>query len=149
MYNKIIMIGNIVRDIELKYLPSGMAIANITLASNRKWKDKQTNESREEVCYVEISIFNKGAELVNQYCRKGSKILVEGRLSLEQWVDKDTNQKRSKHKIVAENIKFLDSKEQTQQQAPQQQYQAPTQQAPQQQYQAPAIVTIDDDDIPF
>jgi len=112
MFNKVILIGNLTRDIEVRYLPSGSAVANLGLATNRKWKDKQTNETREEVMFIDISLFGRQAEIANQYLRRGSKVLVEGRLVFEQWVD-NNGQKRSKHKIAADSVKFLDTKEQS------------------------------------
>ena len=145
------MIGHLTRDIELRYLPSGDAIGKSAIATSYKYKT-QSGEQKEEVCFLDFDVFGRSAEILNQYVKKGSKVMVEGRLIINRWTAQDgTN--RSNHTLRVENFKFLDSKEQTQQQAPQQapqqQYQAPTQQAPQQQYQAPATVTIDDDDIPF
>jgi single-strand DNA-binding protein len=109
MYNKVILVGNLTRDINLKYLPSGTAVADLGLATNRRWKDKQTNEDKSEVMFIDVSIFGRSAEIANQYLKKGSKVLVEGRLSLEQWTDQQ-GQNRSKHRIIAESYQFLDSK---------------------------------------
>lgn len=109
MYNKVILVGNLTRDINLKYLPSGTAVADLGLATNRRWKDKQTNEDKSEVMFIDVSIFGRSAEIANQYLKKGSKVLVEGRLSLEQWTDQN-GQNRSKHRIIAESYQFLDSK---------------------------------------
>lgn len=109
MFNKTILVGNITRDIELKYLPSGTAIATTSLAINRKWKDKN-GQQQDETCFIDIIVFGRTAEVLNQYCRKGSKILIEGRLKLDQWDDQNGG-KRSKHSIVVENLTMLDTKQ--------------------------------------
>ena len=125
MYNKVIMIGNLTRDIELKYLPSGSAIANGAIATSHKYK-MQNGEQKEEVCFLDFSIFGKGGEIFNQYVRKGSKVMLEGRLVFQQWKAQDgTN--RSRHALSVSEFKFLDSKQDNQQQA-QQPYNAPQQQ---------------------
>ncbi len=108
MYNKVIMIGNLTRDIELKYIPSGAAIAKSAIATSHKYKS-QTGEQKEEVCFLDFNVFGKSAEILNQYVRKGSKVMLEGRLVLEQWVDQN-GQNRSKHSLRVETFKFLDSK---------------------------------------
>ena len=108
--NKVIMIGNLTREIELRYLPSGSSLASCGIATSRKFKDKN-GENQEEVCFVDITLFGRTAEILNQYCKKGSKVAIEGRLKLEQWDDKDGG-KRSKHVIVVENLQMLDSKSQ-------------------------------------
>ncbi|MDO7252851.1 single-stranded DNA-binding protein [Helicobacter cappadocius] len=108
MYNKVIIIGNLTRDVELRYLPSGSALATIGLASNRRYK-KQDGSQGEEVCFVDAKLFGRAAEVANQYLRKGSKILIEGRLTLESWTDQ-TGSKKSKHTITAESMQMLDGK---------------------------------------
>ena len=150
MFNKIILVGNLTRDIELRYAQSGTAIAKTAIATSRKFT--ANGEKKEEVCFVDITFFGRSGEIANQYLRKGSKILVEGRLQFEQWVDQN-GQKRSKHSVIAETMQMLDSKSDNQggsnynapaqggqpaYQAPQQQqsYNAPQQQQ-QQSYQAP------------
>jgi len=107
--NKVILVGNITRAIELKHLPSGSAVAKTGIAVNRNWKDKMTGEAKQETMFVDITIYGKSAEIANQYITKGKKVLVEGRLVLEQWVDQ-TGQKRSKHTVAVESFEFLDSK---------------------------------------
>ena len=138
MYNKVILVGNLTRDIELRYSQAGMAIANTALATSRKFTTN--GEKKEEVCFVDITFFSRSAEIANQYLHKGSKILVEGRLNFDQWTDQN-GQKRSKHSIVVETMQMLDSKQDSQAQAPQQtqqSYQQPTQQQVQQpQYNQP------------
>ena len=147
MFNKVILVGNLTRDIELRYSQSGTGIAKTAIATSRKFTSN--GEKKEEVCFVDITFFGRSAEIANQYLRKGSKILVEGRLNFEQWVDQN-GQKRSKHSVIVENMQMLDSKgdnqgggynapaqgEQPNYQAPQQQQQQSYQQ-PQQMQQAP------------
>lgn len=105
MFNKIIIVGNLTRDVELKYLPSGSAAATLGLASNRKFK-KQDGTMGEETCFVDVKLFGRTAEVANQYLKKGSQILIEGRLILETWNDQ-SGAKRSKHSIMAENMQML------------------------------------------
>ena len=108
MYNKTVMIGNLTRDIELKYLPSGSAVAKSSIATSYKYKS-QSGEQKEEVCFLEFTIFGRIAEVANQYLRKGSKVLLEGRLVLEQWTAQDGSS-RSRHSLRVEEMKMLDSK---------------------------------------
>jgi single-strand DNA-binding protein len=133
MYNKVIMVGNLTRDIELRYSQSGMGIANTAIATSRKFTSN--GEKKEEVCFVDITFFARSAEIANQYLRKGSKILVEGRLNFDQWVDQN-GQKRSKHSVVVETMQMLDSKGDNQ--GGGNSYQAPQDNQPQQQYQQQA-----------
>ena len=178
MYNKIILAGNLTRDIEIKYTQGGSAIANTGIATNRKFKS-QTGEQREEVLFVDLTFFGRTAEIANQYLRRGSKVLVDGRLKLDQWTAQDGS-KRSKHSITVESLQMLGSKNDSEnggyppqqtdtysQPAPQQQaYSAPSQPAPQQQsYSAPQPtprqpepaqqshslpeIDINEDEIPF
>ena len=108
MYNKIVMVGNLTRDIELRYLPSGSAIAKGAIASSYKYKTT-SGEQKDEVCFLDFNIFGRTAEVANQYLHKGSKVLLEGRLVFEQWVAQDgTN--RSKHSLRVDVMKMLDSK---------------------------------------
>ena len=107
MFNKVILVGNLTRDIELRYSSAGMGIAKAAIATSRKFSTN--GEKKEEVCFVDITFFGRSAEVANQYLRKGSKILVEGRLTLEQWVDQN-GQKRSKHSVTVETMQMLDSK---------------------------------------
>ena len=109
MLNKCLFIGNTTREIELRYLPSGSAVAKTGLAVNEQWKDKTTGETKSETMFIDIVIFGKSAEIANQYIAKGKKILVEGKLKLEQWADQ-SGQKRSKHILSVESFQFLDSK---------------------------------------
>ncbi len=105
--NKVLLMGNLTRDVEMRYTPSGMALAQIGLAVNRKFRDSKSNELREEVTFVDIEVWGKQAETAHQYLAKGRPVFVEGRLKLDQWDDKQTGQKRSKMKVVAERIQFM------------------------------------------
>ncbi|HTJ00400.1 MAG TPA: single-stranded DNA-binding protein [Dongiaceae bacterium] len=107
-FNKVILVGNLTRDPELRYTPKGTAIAKIGMAVNRVWTN-EAGEKKEEVTFVDVDIFGRTAENVGQYMRKGSPILIEGRLRLDQWDDKQTGQKRSKLGVVAETVQFLGS----------------------------------------
>lgn len=108
-FNKVILAGNLTRDPELRYTPKGMAIAKFGLAVNRTWKN-EAGETKEEVTFVDIDSFGRQAEIIAQYFKKGRPILMEGRLRLDTWEDKQTNQKRSKLGVVLEAFQFLDSK---------------------------------------
>ena len=107
MFNKTILVGNLTRDIELKYAQSGSAIANTAIATSRKFT--QNGEKKEEVCFIDITFFGRSAEVANQYLRKGSKILVEGHIKFDKWVDQN-GQNRSKHSVAVETMQMLDSK---------------------------------------
>lgn len=107
-FNKVILVGNLTRDPELRYTPKGTAIAKIGLAVNRSWRT-ETGEQKEEVTFVDVDCFGKQAETIGQYLKKGRPLLVEGRLKLDQWDDKQTQQKRSRLGVVMESFQFLDS----------------------------------------
>lgn len=108
MFNKVVMVGNLTRDVELRYLPSGSALATIGLASNRRFK-KQDGSIADESCFIDVKLFGRTAEVANQYLRKGSKVLIEGRLTYETWTDQ-MGAKKSRHTITAESMSMLDSK---------------------------------------
>ncbi len=105
-FNKVILAGNLTRDPQLSYLPSGTPVCEIGLAVNRRWKAQQTGETREETTFVDCRTFGRQAETLNQYMQKGRPLLVEGRLRYEAWEGKD-GQKRSKLSVVVENFQFL------------------------------------------
>jgi single-strand DNA-binding protein len=105
-FNKVILVGNLTRDIELRYTPKGVAIGKLGLAVNRVWRN-EAGETKEEVTFVDVDSFGKQAETLAQYVRKGSPLLVEGRLRLDQWDDKQTGQKRSRLGVVLESFQFL------------------------------------------
>jgi len=106
-FNKVILIGNLTRDPELRYTPKGTAVAKIGLAINRSWRT-ESGETKEEVTFVDVDSFGRQAETLGQYMKKGRPIMVEGRLRLETWDDKQTGQKRSKLGVVMEAFQFLD-----------------------------------------
>ena len=108
MYNKVILVGNLTRDVELRYLPSGTAVGKVGIATNRKFKSA-TGEQKDETMFIDLTFFGRTAEIANQYLRRGSKVLVEGRLILEQWVAQDGT-KRSKHSVTVESMQMLDSR---------------------------------------
>lgn len=108
--NRVILIGNLTRDPQLKFLPSQTAVVDFGLAMNRKFKTAQ-GEDREEVCFVDCTAFARQAEVINEYCRKGKQIYIEGRLKLDEWEDKQGGGKRSKLKVVVENFQFLGGRE--------------------------------------
>ncbi len=107
-FNKVILMGNLTRDPELRYTPKGTAIAKIGLAINRRWKS-ETGEMKEEVTFVDVDAFGKTAETIAQYLKKGRPLLMEGRLKYDTWEDKQTNQKKSKLGVVLESFTFVDS----------------------------------------
>ena len=107
-FNKVVLVGNLTRDPELRYTPKGTAIAKLGLAVNRVWTN-EAGEKKEEVTFVDVDVFGRTAENVGQYMRKGRPILIEGRLKLDQWDDKQTGQKKSRLGVVAENVQFLGS----------------------------------------
>ena len=109
MFNKVILIGNLARDPELRYSQGGSAVCSTSIAVNRKWKDQGSGEMRDETCFIDITFFGRSAEVANQYLKKGSKILVEGRLKQDNWTDQN-GQKRNKHSITVETMQMLDSK---------------------------------------
>ena len=117
-FNKVILIGNLTRDPELRYTPKGTAIAKVSLAINRVWTN-EAGEKKEEVTFVDVDVFGKAADTVGQYMKKGSSMMVEGRLKLEQWDDKQTGQKRQRLGVVSESFQFLGSKEPSTSPAPQ------------------------------
>ncbi|RXJ76353.1 single-stranded DNA-binding protein [Arcobacter sp. F155] len=177
MYNKVVMVGNLTRDIELRYMPNGAALAKGAIATSHRYKT-QTGEQKDEVCFLDFNIFGRSAEVANQYLRKGSKVLLEGRLVFEQWTAQDGSN-RSKHALRVDSMKMLDSKADSQNmgqdnqvgynnpqnsynQPQQNQYNQPQQNAGQNSYggmnshamqKAPEQnipeIDIDDDEIPF
>ncbi|GDY23265.1 hypothetical protein LBMAG56_46120 [Verrucomicrobiota bacterium] len=107
-FNKVILAGNLTRDPELRYTPKGTAIAKLGMAINRTWKN-EAGETKEEVTFVDVDAFGRSAEVIAQYLKKGRPILVEGRLKLDTWEDKQTNQKKSKLGVILDSFQFLDS----------------------------------------
>lgn len=107
--NKVMLMGNLTRDPEMRYLPSNTAVVNLGLAVNRRWRNQQTGEQQEETTFVDCEAFGKQAELLNQYMKKGRPLFIEGRLKLDQWQNRE-GQQRSKMKVVIEQFQFIDSR---------------------------------------
>ena len=105
-YNKVILMGNLTRDPELQYLPSGTAVAKFGLAVNRVYNDRQSGERKEDVCFVDITAWARQAEVCNEYLRKGSPVFLEGRLNFNSW-ETDDGQRRSKLDVVAERVQLV------------------------------------------
>ena len=116
-FNRVIMVGNLTRDPDYKQLTSGQAVCRLGIASNRQFKNKQSGDMIQEVCYIDIDVWGPQAESCRQYLQKGRPILIEGRLKLDTWDDAASGQKRSKHSIVADRVVFLGSNAQAQAQA--------------------------------
>ncbi len=106
-YNKVLLMGNLTKDPELRYTPQGAAVANLRMAVNRRYKDKN-QELKEEVCFITAVVWNKQAETCNQYLHKGSSVFVEGRLQSRSWED-NTGAKRSVIEVRAERVQFMGS----------------------------------------
>lgn len=154
--NKVILVGNLGRDPEVRYTESGSAVANLAIATSETWKDKQTGEQQERTEWHRVVMFNRLGEIAGEYLKKGSKVYVEGKLQTRKWQDKE-GQDRYTTEIVGNEMQMLDSRgggggmgggneyDQSTPSRPQQPRQQPAQQA------APAQGAFDDfdDDIPF
>ena len=106
-FNKVILVGNLTRDPEVRYTTGGTAVAEIGLAVNRSWMDKSSNERKEETTFIDVTLWGRTAEVAGEYLAKGRPVLIEGRLQLDQWEDKESGQKRSKLKVVGETLQML------------------------------------------
>ncbi|MEO1857727.1 MAG: single-stranded DNA-binding protein [Rubritalea sp.] len=162
-FNKVMIMGNITRDIELRYTPKGTAVTDLGVACNRRIK--QAEEWVDETTFVDVTVWGSSAEFVSKYFSKGKSIFIEGRLQMDTWTDQQSGKQRYKLKVIGENVQFAGSNnggagQQQQQARPQQSTpQPPQQRPPQQQYQAPQQQGAspaapgadfdDDDDIPF
>jgi single-strand DNA-binding protein len=104
--NKVMLIGNLTRDPELRYTPSGKAVTDVSIAINRVWVNDQ-GQKQEDTTFVDVTLWGRQAELAQQYLTKGRGIYVEGRLQMDTWDDKETGKKRSRLKVVGENMQFL------------------------------------------
>jgi single-strand DNA-binding protein len=109
-FNKVILIGNLTRDPELRYTNKGTAFTKLGLAINRSWTT-ESGEKKEEVTFVDVDVFARAAENAAQYLRRGRSVMVEGRLKLDQWDDKQTGQKKSRLSVVSESIQYLGPKQ--------------------------------------
>jgi single-strand DNA-binding protein len=108
-FNKVILMGNLTRDPQLRYLPNNTAVCDFGIAVNRRWRDREGNQ-HEEVCFVDLAAFGRQAETFNQYMSKGRPVLIEGRLKFDSWTGQD-GQKRSKLSVVVENFRFVGPRE--------------------------------------
>ena len=152
--NKVMLMGNLTKDPEMRHTPKGLAVTDLSMAVNRTWKDEQ-GQKQEEVTFLEVTFYGRTAELAQQYLVKGRPVYIEARLRLDTWDDKDTGKKRSKLKLIGENMQFLNSntgggggstpQSSSRPAAPQQQRSGPPQGATA----APAEDYQEDDDIPF
>ena len=109
MFAQATIIGNLTKDIELRYTASGMAIGNTAIASTHKF-NAANGEKREETCFIDVTFMGKSAEIANQYLAKGSRIFIEGRLKFDRWTD-NNGQNRSKHSVVVDKMIMLDTKD--------------------------------------
>ncbi|MEI8353489.1 MAG: single-stranded DNA-binding protein [Lentisphaerota bacterium] len=105
-FNKVILMGNLTRDPEIKQAPSGNSVADFRLAVSERYRDKQTGETKEVTCYVDVAAWGRQAEVCQQYLAKGRSVLVEGRLQYDEWKTKE-GENRSKLRVRADNIRFL------------------------------------------
>ena len=148
--NKVILVGNVGGDPEMRHTPSGSAVTNLTLATSESWTDKQSGQRQERTEWHLVVFFNRLAEVTKQYVTKGSKIYIEGQLRTRQW--EQDGIKRYTTEIVAAEMQMLDSRQGSQGFAPQGQQQAQQSQQPQGQQQQPpqgGFASDFDDDIPF
>lgn len=159
--NKVILVGNLGRDPEVRYSPDGAAICNVSIATTSQWKDKNSGERREETEWHRVVFYNRLAEIAGEYLKKGRSVYVEGRLKTRKWQDKDTGQDRYATEVVADQMQMLGGRgdsmsdggydapaSRPSRPAPQQQQSAPQQPQRQQSSMAPNFADMDDD-IPF
>ncbi len=156
--NKVIFNGNLCRDPEIRHTQSGSVICEINVAINERWKT-QSGEDKEKTSFIDVTFFGKGGESLAKHFTKGSKILIEGKLSMDSWDDKETGRKRTKLSIIGNNWEFQDSKGANQQASkpsqsfqPQQPQKPAFQPPPATAFQAPPAMQstgIDDQDVPF
>ncbi|MBJ7285119.1 MAG: single-stranded DNA-binding protein [Akkermansiaceae bacterium] len=157
--NKVMLIGNLTRDPELRHTPKGTAVSEISMAINRVWNNDQ-GQKQEETTFVEVTLWGRQAELAQQYLTKGRPVYIEGRLNLDTWDDKETGKKRSKLRVIGENMQFLSSgtgaggggggsAERSSQASSSSQRQSSPQGSPQGASAAPTDDYPEDDDIPF
>jgi single-strand DNA-binding protein len=138
-FNKVILIGNLTRDPETHNSPKGVTITQLSLALNRAWKNSETGEKKEEVLFVDVTLFGRNAEVVSEYCTKGKPLLVEGHLKQEIWEDKQSHQKRSKLIVIAETFQLLGGKPEEERNA------KPASSKPEEEAKSP----IDENHVPF
>lgn len=146
-YNKVILMGNLTRDPELRYLPSGAAVANFGIAVNRVYNDRQSGERKEDVCFVDITAWARQAEVCNEYLRKGSPVFLEGRLNFNSW-ETDDGQRRSKLDVVAERVQLVGGRQDSDGGGAYDQA-APASASPSSEFSGEEGSSTTDDDIPF
>ena len=142
-FNKVVLVGNLTRDPEVRYVSSGTAVADLGLAVNRTWFDKQAQQKKEEVAFIDVTVWGKQAENAGQYLKKGRSVLIEGRLQMDTWEDKESGKKRSKLKVVGDQVTFLGGGEKG---APRQTAKDPVESFYES---APNTMEIVDEDVPF
>jgi single-strand DNA-binding protein len=163
-YNRVVLMGNVTRDPEVRFTPGGAAVCDIGLAVNRTWFDKQANEKKESVTFVDCTLWARTAEIAGEYLKKGSSCLIEGRLELDQWEDRETGKKRSKLKVVGESLQLLGGRQEGSQGAQRSQERSQSHPATQSQepqwkdenqsqgelgYEKPVGRSPNDDEVPF
>jgi single-strand DNA-binding protein len=107
MVNKVIIVGNLGKDPEVRYTSGGQAVANLRIATSRSWTDKQSGQRKEETEWHDVEVWGKQAEQCGEYLAKGRQVYIEGRLKTDKWQDKQSGQERSKVKVVADTVRFL------------------------------------------
>jgi single-strand DNA-binding protein len=135
--NKVILVGNLGKDPEMRYMPNGNAVANFSIATTESWKNKQTGEYENQTEWHNLTVFGKFGEMCGQYLKKGAKVYVEGKIKTEKWQDKTSGQDRFSTKIIVSELQMMDARTEGQgggqyQGGQNQQYQGGQQQAPQQ-----------------
>jgi len=148
--NKVILVGNLGKTPDVRYMPSGAAVTNVTIATSESWKDKQTGEKQERTEWHNVIFFNRLGEIAGEYLKKGSKVYIEGSLRTRKWQDKTSGQDRYTTEIIAGEMQMLDSKGAPGNSSGQNQHQNQSSAAPSNQSPAPAQGFDEfDDDIPF
>lgn len=110
-YNRIVLVGNLTRDPDYKQLASGQPVCRLGLASNRQYRNRQSGDMVQEVCFIDIDVWGPQAESCRQYLQKGRQVLIEGRLKFDTWEDQTSGQTRSKHSVVADRVVFLSTQD--------------------------------------
>lgn len=147
--NKVILVGNLGRDPEVRYSPDGVAICNMAVATTSSWKDKASGEKREETEWHRVVIYGRLAEIAGEYLKKGRSVYLEGRLKTRKWQDKDTGADRYSTEVVADQMQMLGGKgDEADRETAQRPARQPQQRQPPQQESAPSLSDMDDD-IPF
>ena len=148
--NLVIILGNLGNDPEVRYMPNGEPVANISIATSETWSDKNTGEKREKTEWHRVVAFRKLAEIIGQYCKKGSKIYIEGKLQTRKWTDQ-SGQNRYTTEIIADSVQLLDSRRDDQGGYQQQDYQQqrPPRQNGNPRNNPPTQDSFESDDIPF